>query len=119
MHNTVAWYRDSGTALPKGGFFKGDMRDSEAHWRRYDGTWKWHSEESKNLYHIERVDNVADESKIRFWVFWNKNVNWAAQKDFIQDAIVKSCQLPVLQGDTEGSFIPFHELFTSIGNDFA
>ena len=31
MHNTAVLYRDSGTALPKGGFFKGDMRDSEAH----------------------------------------------------------------------------------------
>ena len=34
-----------------------DMRDSEAHWRRYAGTWKWSSEECKNHYRIESVDN--------------------------------------------------------------
>ena len=32
---------------------------------------------------------------------------WAAQKDFIQ-----TFQLPVVQGDTEGSFIPFHKHFS-------
>ena len=38
---------------------------------------------------------------------------WIAQKDFIQ-----TCWFPVVQGDTEGSFIPFHEHFTSVGNNF-
>ena len=46
------------------------------------------------------------ELKIKFWACWNNNVNWTAQKEFIQ-----TCQLPVVQGDTEGSFIPFHEHF--------
>ena len=59
------------------------------------------------VYGIERVDNDADELKINFWACCN-NVNWTAQKYFIR---VQTCRLrlPVVQGDTEGSFIPYHE----------
>ena len=42
---------------------QGDMRDSEAHWRRYACTWKWCSEECTNFYRIESVENNADELK--------------------------------------------------------
>ena len=42
------------------------------------------------------ADNDADELKIKLWAHWNNNVNWAAQKDFIQ-----TCQLPVVQGGIE------------------
>ena len=40
----------------------------------------------KNLYHIGSVDNDADELKTKFWTRWNNNLDWAALKDFIQDA---------------------------------
>ena len=36
MHNTAILYRDS---VRKRRFYKGDVRDFEAHWRRYTGTW--------------------------------------------------------------------------------
>ena len=48
------------------------------------------------------MDNDADQSKIKILASWNYNVNWTAQKEFIQ-----TCQLLVVQGDTEGFFIPF------------
>ena len=67
----------------------------------------------KSLLH-KSVDNDVDELKIKFWAHLNNNVNWAAQKYFIQDALVKTCQLPVVQGDTEGSFIPFHKHFSPV-----
>ena len=54
----------------------------------------------------------------KFGLVWNNNLNWAASKDFIQEALIKTCQLPVVQGDTEGPFIPFHHIFTSVGNNF-
>ena len=70
MHNSAFWHRDSGTALPKGGFFKvtwETLNESEAHWRRYAGTWIWRSEECKNLYRIESVENDADELETKIW----------------------------------------------------
>ena len=63
-------------------------------------------EGSVHLYCIESVENDADELKINFWASWNNNVNWAAQKDFIQ-----TFQLPIVQGDAEGSFFSFHQHF--------
>ena len=72
MHNTAVWYRDSGTTLPKGDFFK------------------------SNLNCIKNLDNLndADELKIKFWASWNNNVDWAAQKDFVH-----TCQLFVVQDE--------------------
>ena len=52
MHITAVLYRNSGTALPKGGFFKCNMRDA--------GTWKWRSEECNNFYRIEILENDAE-----------------------------------------------------------
>ena len=101
--------RDCGTALPKGGFLKGDLRDSAASWRRNACTWKLRPEECNNFYRIESVDNGADELKAKFCARRNN------QKDF---ALVKTCQLLVVQGDTEGSFIPFHKHFPSVKNHF-
>ena len=70
--------------------------------------------DSLNLYGIESVDNHADELKIKFWACCN-NVNWTAQKYFIQ-----TCRLPLVQGDTEGFFIPsgFHEHFHQCWEQF-
>ena len=86
------------------------MRDSEAHWWRYACPWKWCSEECKNLYN----GSIASHVWIMMVMNWRQNfglvklgcLNW-----LIQDALVKTCQLPVVQGDTEGSFIPFHKHF--------
>ena len=50
--------------MPKGGFFKGDKRDSKAHWIIYASTWRWCSADCKNLYRIDSVDNDADELNI-------------------------------------------------------
>ena len=58
-------YRDSRTAMPNGGFFKGDLRDSAASWRRNASTWKMCPEECNNFYSIESVDIGADELKTR------------------------------------------------------
>ena len=66
MHNTAVLSRESVTALPQGGFFKGDMRDSEANWRRNAGTWKLRSEECNDFYRIESMENGADEWKTKF-----------------------------------------------------
>ena len=41
--------------------------------------------------------------KIMFWALGNCKLNWAGQRDFIQDKLVVS---PVIQGETEDSFIP-------------
>ena len=75
VHYTAVLYRDSGTVLPKGGwFFKIDTRDSEANASRcahYAGTC---FEECINFYSIESVEkfqeNDADGSKTKFWVHW-------------------------------------------------
>ena len=60
----------------------------------------------------------ADEVKTKLWARWNNYVNWGAQKDFIQYALVKTCQLPVVQGENKGSFIPFHEHFHECWKQF-
>ena len=60
------------------------------------------------------MDNDADELKIKFWACCN-NVNWTAQKYFIQTCRLR---LPVVQGDAEGSFIPFYEHFHQCWEQF-
>ena len=66
MHNTAVLYGDSRAMLSKGGFFKGDTKDSLAHWKRNASTWKWRSEECNNFYHIQSVEKNADELKTKF-----------------------------------------------------
>ena len=94
------------------------MLDSKANWRRYPCTWKWSSEECNNLYCIERVVNNADELKIKIWALQTKKVDWAAQNDFIQDALVYICHFPVVQGHIEGPLFQSMSIFTSVRNYF-
>ena len=88
------------------------MRDSEAHWRRYAGTWKWRSEEC-NISIASKVENVADELKTKFCARY-----LGCPIGLIQGALAKACQLPVVQGDTEGSFIPFNKHFPKCWEPF-
>ena len=67
-----------------------------------------------NLYSIESVDNDADELKIKFWAHWNNNINWAAQKDFIQ-----TCHLSVFKVTQKVPSFPSMSIFISAGNHFA
>ena len=84
----------------------------EIQWRRYAGTWKWRSEEC-NISIASKVENVADELKTKFCARY-----LGCPIGLIQDALAKTCQLPVVQGDTEGSFIPFNKHFPKCWEPF-
>ena len=77
----AVWYRDSRTALPKGGFFK------VSRWRkRFQSPlekiclhkemmlWRF-GEECNNFYRIRRVENNADELRTKFCARRNNQVN--------------------------------------------
>ena len=73
-------------------------------------------EGSINLYCIESVDNDADALEIKFWAHRNNNVNWTAQKDFIQ-----TCLLPeslLFKVTQKVPSFPSMSIFTCVGNDF-
>ena len=55
------------------------------------------------------MENNADELKTKIGARWNKQVSLGCPIGRIQDTLVKTCQLPVVQGDTDGSFIPIHK----------
>ena len=111
-------YRNSGTALPKGGFFKGDMRDSEAHWRRNAGTWKLCSEDCNNFYCIESVENCADELKAIFFACWNNQVNWAARKDLSKTRSSRLVSYLLFKVTQKVPSFPSISIFTSLGRQW-
>ena len=75
--------------------------------QRYAGTWKWRSEECNNFYSIENAENDADELKAKVWLVGispiglpNRTYPGRARQDLSATCV---------QGDTKGSFVPFHE----------
>ena len=113
MHNTAVLYRDSGTALPKK---EGSLK----------ATWeipKPIGEDMPALGNgalrnaiisiVSKVENAADELKTKFCARY-----LGCPIGLIQDVLAKTCQLPVVQGDTEGSFILFNKHFHTCWEPF-
>ena len=88
------------------------MHNSKAYWRRYAFHWKWHSEECKNLYHME------SELKTKFSARWNNNVDWAAPKDLSRMYSSRLVNYLLFKVTQKVSSFPSMSIFTSVGNYF-